>query len=147
MTLHVCGCPQYAEVVAVRADMHSIELTHSRVADCPSQVTACVPGTAWVSALCACIPSPVIADPEFISVVYRQRTCPGGLVTRAAELERLRFCTVISGDLDLRHLAATDYSALHSIHTIQGAQPCVCVLRCARVCVCVGGGGGAFCAV
>ncbi len=70
----------------------------------------------------------MLADSDFRAVVYRKRTCPGGVVRQAAELERFRFCTEISGSLEIVNLTATDYSALHFIETVQGSLPLSSVL-------------------
>lgn len=98
----------------------AMPFSHACLADCPNQISVCDAGSVWVTALCSCIPSSLLAKEEFVNIVYRDRQCPGGTMTNATHLERLRFCTTIVGNLELVNLSTTDYSALHFIKTITG---------------------------
>ena len=67
------------------------------------------------------MPSGLLGNSEFLSVIYRERRCAGGVVSTAAGLQALRFCTVIDGDLELRGLNTSDYAPLRWINTIEGS--------------------------
>ncbi len=86
--------------------------------------TVCPDGTSWVLALCSCVPAALQQLAEFHTVVYGGKACAGRTVGTAGDLEALRFCTSISGELGLVGLPAsvTDFSPLAWISQINGER-------------------------
>jgi hypothetical protein len=83
-------------------------------APCPENHT-------YVPELDDCVAESIATMASFIEALGRKKTCNGGHIIHTAELERLRYCQIITGDLIIETLdPMADYSVLFDITEIQG---------------------------
>ena len=77
------------------------------------------------------MPQTIAATSDFVQSFRYKKLCSGGSVRSQADLEALRFCTVVSGPLSIEvGDAAADYSALFDIATVQGMIFLACEMLC-----------------
>jgi len=68
-----------------------------------------------------CVPLSIAGTSDFLNAYTRVNTCPGGHVSSLSDLEGLRFCNIINGDLIINvNDVNADYTSLFDISTIQG---------------------------
>ena len=84
--------------------------------------TACDANSTYYSIINECMPQSLVSLPAFGSAITQTLSCPGGMVSTAAQLEALRYCYTITGSLTITVNEATDYdfTALYDIAIIQG---------------------------
>ena len=91
---------------------------------------ACGSDQTFVTALDECVPLSIASLPEFIPSFQWVKRCHGGVVETSEQLERLRFCNVITTSLTIavndRH---ADFSAVRDISIIMGVLWLACKRR------------------
>ena len=84
---------------------------------------ACPAGFSLFSSINECINTTAISNIDFLAALEYSVPCPGGVIATAAELEIMRFCTVISGNLEITVKdPLADYTALWDIQQITGQR-------------------------
>ena len=81
----------------------------------------CGSGSTYFSLIHECVPLSIAALPSFVSSFSNSIPCNGTTVGTNKDLEGLRYCDTVNGELDivLKDLTA-DYSALYDIDIITG---------------------------
>ncbi len=81
----------------------------------------CGSGSTYFSLIHECVPLSIAALPSFVSSFSNSIPCNGTTVGTNKDLEGLRYCDTVNGELDivLKDLTA-DYSALYDIDVITG---------------------------
>ncbi len=81
--------------------------------------------TVYVRAVHACLPIETAQNATVKHALVEIRQCPGGVFTSDDMLQRLRFCTHISGPLVIQSVSgAIDISVLWDIEELQGVLGC-----------------------
>ena len=94
---------------------HAVYGAGSRIAD------SCDIGSTYYSSIDSCVPQSISSLALFVSAFSFMRTCASVSVYTVADLEALRYCNLITGDLAIFVSDSTaDFSSLHDIITIQG---------------------------
>ncbi len=77
--------------------------------------------SSYYKSLDECLPAEIAGTQEFIDAFQSQWICPGGVIADGAALERLRYCQVINGSLEITISDLTaDFSVLYDISRIDG---------------------------
>ena len=83
--------------------------------------------TIFVSAIYACVDSALATSAEFTANLIKTRACQGGVFTSLLELQRLRFCDVVNGDLIIEDLTFDiDATVFWDITTVTGSLDLSC---------------------
>ena len=80
----------------------------------------CSSNATYFATLNECVPDTLLALPAFTSAILRQLSCAGGVISTAAQLESMRFCTHVTGSLVITIDVPADYSSLFNIAVIDG---------------------------
>ena len=80
----------------------------------------CSAESTFFAPIAECIPVALASTNEFLVALTGKRTCNGGLIQTQSDLERLRFCQVVTGNLIINASSVADFTALFDIQTIQG---------------------------
>ena len=80
----------------------------------------CPPNSTYYSTIQECVDVSIASLLAFASAIQLQLPCAGGVISTAAQLESLRFCTSITGPLVITVSQPADYTSLHSIASIAG---------------------------
>ena len=81
----------------------------------------CSAGSLYYPAIDECVPTTIASLPVFVTSLGFAHQCNGSTVTTWLQLEALRFCSAIIGDLVITvNDPLADFTALYDITTIQG---------------------------
>ena len=80
----------------------------------------CIGAASYFASINECVSVQIASTKTFVSALLQQRTCNGGLIQTQSDLERLRFCQVVTGNLIINASSVADFTALFDIQTIQG---------------------------
>jgi len=84
---------------------------------------SCGSGSAYFSSIDACVPSSISGLGAFVSAFGQKKTCHGGVIASSSDLEALRYCNVINGNLTISVSdGSADYTALYDISVITGLR-------------------------
>ena len=82
----------------------------------------CTSGSKYYSLIDECVPLSVAGSDLFLQAYQTVKTCDGGLVKSANDVERLRYCHMITGGLTIETSdERADFSALSDINEIRGS--------------------------
>jgi hypothetical protein len=74
-------------------------LPSSFVFNVDQAIPQCNSSETFVHAVFACISKDALNDPRVIETLVHSQPCDGGVFDSAISLERLRFCSIVHGDL------------------------------------------------
>ncbi len=81
----------------------------------------CSQGATYFSQLDECVSAELTASLEFLQAFLLENICFGGSIQNLADLNALRFCTSIVGELLITlNEPSADFSAVFDINVIQG---------------------------
>ena len=90
----------------------------------------CGSGSAYYVSIDTCVPSSISGLGVFVSAFAQKKTCRGSVVATSSDLEALRYCNVINGNLSISVSdGSADYTALHDISVITGLADTARVLK------------------
>ena len=83
---------------------------------------ACAVNETFVAAIRLCVPLQFFTLPALYNAITHVNTCPGGVFTTRAQLERLRFCGVVTESIVIDNLTEEiDPTVFWDIEIINGA--------------------------
>ena len=75
----------------------------------------------YIDSIDSCVQTNILSSTVFAATIGLIKSCRGGLIQTAADLERLRFCQVINDSLVITaNFPGADFTSLFDIQTIDG---------------------------
>eukprot|EP00050_Salpingoeca_kvevrii_P017053 m.61267 g.61267 ORF g.61267 m.61267 type:complete len:2175 (+) comp7330_c0_seq1:95-6619(+) len=90
------------------------------VSDCTVQIECLDADHVWSRRLCSCVPKFLTDDEFFLDGFFTDKLCSGGHLIRTENIERFRWCDVVTSPLGLLNLGRFDTSIFRNIREIQG---------------------------
>ena len=85
------------------------------------QAQLCGPGYTYYATIDECVPTAIATTQTFINSLLVVNPCPGGVMRTQADLQSLRYCDAIMGELVIEVADPNaDFTALYDIEQIYG---------------------------